>query len=160
LWLGVTPDGLLVVPPAEAGSGLLGQATQHSAPKPGAACWAILLPSRGAGLGSAWCDQRWPQTDFFSRLPSRGPIGNILNREFLSSPSRRELTRCIGWRRDAARTAGRRPALRETRVDRVCLPSRYHRQKHSQSTSEECSGFSIQPKLRLILDNPIYKSSV
>ena len=33
----------------EAGSGLVGQRTQHSAPKAGAACWAILLPSRRAG---------------------------------------------------------------------------------------------------------------
>ena len=52
----------------KAGSLFLGQATQHSAPKPGAACWAVLPPSRGAGLGSA-CDQRrldsgsWPLSE-------------------------------------------------------------------------------------------------
>ena len=34
----------------------IGQATQHSAPNPGAACWAILSPSRRAGLGSAYCN--------------------------------------------------------------------------------------------------------
>lgn len=56
--LGVTARQL--VPPAKAGSGSArGERTQHSAPKEGAECWAMIFCPAKAGLGSACCDQRW-----------------------------------------------------------------------------------------------------
>ena len=117
--VGLTPSSCCAAPE---GARRHRRRTQHSAPKEGAACWAILSPSRGGGTGCARCGTRgcWPEESVSRPVsPLRGSNRRSLGRaEALGRDDKNKegARECVanGCRRSAARTArslGRAEAL-------------------------------------------------